>query len=394
MDNKKQHKYLNRAHRMIRMVFLTSILLGLVVNILVPDRDTSDMENRSLAKFPAISLKTVSNGDFFKGMESWFADQFVGRNTLIKLNYMNQKAAGIREINNVYLGKNMLIEKAAEPNKEQLDRNIKGINDFAKRHPELKIRFVLAPNAISIEKNKLPGSAPTRDQNKDIDNVYKSLNNTIETIDLREAMNEYKDEYIYYKTDHHWTSLGAFYAAQQMESKVNKDDYDIMPVTDDFQGTLSSKSGNSTLHDRIDIYVHKDDIRYMVTHGSDGSETLSMYNSDALKQKDKYQVFLGGNEGMINISIDNDSDRRLLLIKDSYANELIQFLLPYYRTITIIDPRYYFDDLERQMNRDIITDVLFMYNTNTFLEDTSLADCLAEQEKQEEQKNEEEEVVE
>lgn len=66
----------------------------------------------------------------------------------------------------------------------------------------------------------------------------------------------------------------------------------------------------------------------------------------------------------------------MLLIKDSYANELVQFLLPYYRTITIIDPRYYFDDINRQMKTDLITDVLFVYNTNTFVQDTSLADCI------------------
>lgn len=113
-----------------------------------------------------------------------------------------------------------------------------------------------------------------------------------------------------------------------------------------------------------------------MTYGSTLKTTRSIYQSKPLQEKDQYQVFFGGNEGMINISVNNNSKKHLLLIKDSYANELVQFLLPYYRTITIIDPRYYFDDINRQMKTDLITDVLFVYNTNTFVQDTSLADCI------------------
>ena len=102
----------------------------------------------------------------------------------------------------------------------------------------------------------------------------------------------------------------------------------------------------------------------------------SIYSREALDTRDQYTVFMGGNAGRITIEMDNDSSRHLLLIKDSYANAMIQFLIPYYRTIDIIDPRYYFEDVSRLVNSQMITDILFLYNSNTLMQDTSIADCL------------------
>lgn len=88
---------------------------------------------------------------------------------------------------------------------------------------------------------------------------------------------------------------------------------------------------------------------------------------------------MGGNKSLFHINIDNDSKKHLLLIKDSYANSLIPFLIPEYESITVVDPRYYFDDYTRLIQNDLITDVLFIYNSNTFVQDTSLADMLQTQ---------------
>lgn len=88
--------------------------------------------------------------------------------------------------------------------------------------------------------------------------------------------------------------------------------------------------------------------------------------------------FLGGNKSIQRIEMDNDSKRHLLLFKDSYANTFVQFLMNDYRTITIVDPRYYNDNIDKVMKDDLITDVMYLYNTNTFVEDSSLADVLGE----------------
>ena len=89
-------------------------------------------------------------------------------------------------------------------------------------------------------------------------------------------------------------------------------------------------------------------------------------------------MFLGGNKDIQRIELNNNSKRHLLLFKDSYANSFIQFIMNDYRSITIVDPRYYRDNIEKVMQDDLITDVMYLYNTNTFVEDTSLADVLGE----------------
>lgn len=364
---KKQYK---KAKIIISRFFFLCIALVLVANVLSPDQKTSDLENRSLAQFPdALSNNT------FKDLETYYSDQFIGRNALIHLNYLVQKTSGTREIQGVYLGKGQLIEKTANANEKQLKRNLKAINAFQKKNKDCTTQFMLVPNAVSVQKDNLPSFVSDDTQNQQMDEIKNSLNGNIQQLDARKALEQHKDEYIFYKSDHHWTSLGAYYGARLINTDVNMNNYDQYAVSTDFQGTLASKTGSLNIKDEIDIYPPKN-LDYIATYGSEAKTLRSIYRSKGLKQKDQYQVFFGGNEGLINISIDNDSDKRLLLIKDSYANSLVQFLLPYYRTITIIDPRYYFDDINQEIDKDLITDILFVYNSNTFVQDTSLADCI------------------
>ena len=206
------------------------------------------------------------------------------------------------------------------------------------------------PNAVSIKKEYLPKYAVTLNQDKQIDNIYSQLDDSIVKIDLRNILKKHKDEYLYYKTDHHWTSLASYYAYQDIAKAFNlettkQSDYTIYPVTTNFEGTLANKTGSVNI-------------------------------KDALETKDQYTVVMGGNKALFHINVDNNSKRHLLLIKDSYANSLIPFLIPQYASITVVDARYYFEDYTRLIKDDLITDVLFMNNTNTFVQDTSLADML------------------
>ena len=102
----------------------------------------------------------------------------------------------------------------------------------------------------------------------------------------------------------------------------------------------------------------------------------SIYDSSKLKEKDQYQVFMDGNHPVADIRTNAGTGRTLLLFKDSYANSFVQFLLPYYDRILMIDPRYYYDSISSTMSQNKITDVLILYSANTLFTDTSLADCL------------------
>lgn len=361
-----------------------AVIVIMILNIVIPDHKQSETENRPLQTFPSLNMEHVLFGQYGKDLNTWFSDQFIFRDQNIHVKYLIQKFTGVKEIQGVYLTKRGLIEKTSEVNKKQLDRNLKAINSFKENNPDLKVGFMLAPNAVSIEKDSLPKSADCLDQNKQMDDIYNRIDDSIKKIDLRSTLEKHKDEYLYYKTDHHWTSLASYYSYQKLASsfkldKTNKNDYKIYPVANSFEGTLANKTGSMNIKDEIDIYVPKTKTDYVVTDESTNKKSRTIYHSEALETKDQYAVFMGGNKSLFHINIDNDSNKHLLLIKDSYANSLIPFLIPEYASITVIDPRYYFDDYTRLIQNDLITDVLFMYNSNTFVQDTSLADMLQTQ---------------
>ena len=194
-------------------------------------------------------------------------------------------------------------------------------------------------------------------------------------------MTAHKEEQIYYKTDHHWTSLGAKYAFDTLAASLGianpAKEYTVYPVSHTFSGTLASKSGYNKSEDTIEIYVPKTtNISYMVEYVDEAVKSSSMYVSDALEQKDQYEVFFGGNHTRVDISTPITENKNLLILKDSYANCFIQFLTPYFRTITMIDARYYYDDIDKLIKDNGITDILILYNVNTFMTDNSLADVL------------------
>lgn len=371
---------MSKLSKKMSPILAVFVVVVCILNLLWPDSKISSMENRSLQQFPSISLSSINDGQFFKDLDNWYSDQFVGRDKWIQLKYLVSKMTGVKKIDDVYLGKGALIEDTSAVNEEQKERNIQAINQFCTGSGKTSY-FLLAPNAVSVQSNKLPSFATPLDQNQQIDDYFSKLDGSIQKIDVRDSFKKHKDEYLYYRTDHHWTSLGSYYAYQVLASSMGleqtkKSNYNVYPVSTDFKGTLSGKVGSAFMKDQIDIYVPKDNSEYIMTNETTGKSSRSIYSMEALETKDQYTVFLSGNTGRISLEMDNDSDRHLLLIKDSYANSMIQFLIPYFRTIDIIDPRYYFEDVSKLLDSQLITDILFLYNSNTLMQDTSIADCL------------------
>ena len=218
------------------------------------------------------------------------------------------------------------------------------------------------------------------DQMADIRAVSSALSPDITFVSVYDTLRSHSEEQLYYKGDHHWTSLGAKYAFETIAPYIGISDpiksWNVMQVTDSFSGTLSSASGSFSTTDSIEIYAPETEMAYYVEYAGDPVKYSSVYSSKALDSKNKYEVFLGGNYPRISITTVNDTGRNLLLLKDSFANCFVQFLLPFYDRIVIVDPRYYSDDLNADMDTCEITDVLFLYNANTFLEDNSLAGVL------------------
>ncbi len=369
---------------MVAVVFLAVLAVITAGNLLHRDREYSENENRTLAQMPTLTAASLESGDFMQSMEDYVSDQFIFRDQWISLSVLENMALGIRESNGVYIGKkNYLFEISDEPNQTAIDNNLAAIRELAASHEEINTVMALVPNSIYILDQLTPTNAPVRDQSADIAYAAESVGSAVSFVNLIEPLSEHKEEYIYYKTDHHWTTLGARYAFEAMCQALQIEDpateYDVYPVTHSFSGTLASTSGWHFGSDTIDIYVPRDiDSTSLVTYVDNGEKTASVYQSAALDTKNKYEVFLGGNYARIDINRPTESHRNLLIFKDSYANCLIPFLLPYYQNIIIIDARYSYDNVTSLINENSITDILILYNVNTFLTDTSLADVLEE----------------
>ena len=370
-------------NKYIAFMFGGFILILVAANFIKPSVEFSESENRMLAQFPEVNLATISDGSFMSGMESYISDQFIARDAWISLKLTEDKLLGKKESNGVYLGKNgYLLGIPDEPNWESVKNNVAAIRDFYTRHADLNIYMTLVPNAFYVMKNKLPANAPIRDQEKDISTVKDQVGTCATFLDVTTALKDHNTEQIYYRTDHHWTSLGAYYAYLAMTGGLGINNlpssYNIYTVTQNFQGTLASKSGYHGSRDSVQIYEPVGmENEYIVTYEDDMTKTTSVYKAECLNDKDKYTVFFGGNHSLIDIQSPSQSDRVLLIFKDSYANCLIPFLIPHYREIVIVDPRYYYDSIDQVISRRNVTDVLYLYNVDTFLSDTSLADTLA-----------------
>ena len=237
-------------------LLVLTMLLGIGTGILVRDRGFSDSENRMLAQFPAITFSSVFDGSFLEELGDYTADQFPGRDAWISLNLKMNQLLGQKEAGGVYLcDDGYLIQVPSEPNWAQAERNLAAVESFAAKYPDLSMVMTVAPNAVTVLSDLLPANAPARDQREDLAWIQEQLE-AVRFCDVTDALLAHKDEGLYYKTDHHWTSLGAKYAFYAMTEALNiqaikEEDYTAYPVSNTFEGTLSSKSGSHASRDTV-----------------------------------------------------------------------------------------------------------------------------------------------
>lgn len=379
MKKESKNRYSKIYYKIMCLLFILVLATITGLNIIKKDKNFSDTENRMLAQKPKFTIEKFMEGRFTKKFEKYKVDQFINRDMWIKIKSSTDKLLGKNKSSGVYLGKDgYLIEDFEKPSDKVLSKNIKAINKFSNKYKNINQYMAIVPNAVDILNEKLPKYAPVISQKKYIDGFESNLNKNINTIDAYKALKSHNDEYIYYKTDHHWTTLGAYYtfleAAKTMKLDSSKNEYEKFRVSNNFYGTLYSKSGYEVkTPDNIDIYIPKNkEDEYIINYIDEQKKTASFYDSSKLDTKDKYGVFLGGNHPIVNIKTTSQSNKKILIFKDSYANSFVEFLTPYFSEIIMVDPRYYYDDIDKLISDKKITDMLFLYNANTFFSDTSL----------------------
>ena len=371
--------------KLVGIIFILTLFLFLIINVIVPDREKSVQENRMLATKPKFRLSNLISGDYDEKFEAYMDDQFVGRDMWRKLKVTVDRIGGSRLENGVYIGTNgQLLEQIEVADENHLAANIKAIKSFSESQSKIPVRMMLVPDAANVLNHSLPALAKPEDQTQMFSMVRKDLGDSVEWIDVSTELNKHKTEKIYYKTDHHWTTLGAFYAFQAAAPSLGIEGdlsgkYVSYAVSDSFNGMLASKSGvNLGEKEQIDIYVPtEEDTDLIVDYVDEGKRSTSLYDSSKLKEKDQYTVFLGGNSSLLDIRTVSTSTKRLLLVKDSFANSFIPFLTPYYREIVVVDPRYYSGTINDLMDSYRISEVLFLYSGNTFFKDNNISGVFA-----------------
>jgi len=372
------------AMKIMGIVFPVILTAVMIANLILPDRSFSEEENRVLQERPSFSIASFLAGRYEKKAESYAEDQFIARNGFIKIKTAADTAMGMTSSNGVFRGRDgYLLEDITAPSGDQLSLTISSLKDFRAKNPDISMSFLLAPNAANILSDKLPLFAATENQNLYMDAFLGSLSSSgYEVIDVRDAFREkIENVQLYYRTDHHWTTDGAYIAYLEYVKKLGIPDdtvYDALVVKNDFRGTLASKSGfTNGKNDALTIYLPTAESPYdpsVIYYPDTTDKTTVFYRLDSLDTKDAYTVFGGSNHPVYTVRTPiRDNEQCLLLIKDSYANSMIPFLAQDYYQIVVVDPRYFYDDINTVINTYGVTDVLFLYNANTFFGDDSLS---------------------
>lgn len=359
------------------------LVLGLtLVNGIWPKRTQIELENRKAAQFPALSVEGVLDGSWQTAFGNWMQDQFMLRDEWINTQRAVEEVAFQKvEEGGILLGKDRwmftkLFTVSADTEK-QLDKNMQAVSDFAAKYPG-KVTFLLAPSASVIYPEELPVGAPMVDENAMLDDIFAQIGQTASVIDLRQPFAERKDEYLYFKTDHHWTPNGAYHAYEQFCTLKGLTPFDreahTAQTVENFQGTHYSATRLWNVeNDTITYYPLDNPMTVFRITGEaqyEAEKTENLINTDKFATRDKYAAFLDGNNGYS--VVEGNGTGSILVVKDSYANSFIPYLTENYAKIGVVDFRNFKYGLDSTIQKEGYDEILILYNFQTFIADTNL----------------------
>lgn len=367
-----------RIFKRLPSVIFMVLLLGLAgKEALSHQRTYSPVEKRELQTRPEISITKVLDGRFQKKYESYLRDQFPGRDHWVSFQTDMELFMGKNEIHNVYIGKNHYLlehytEKEFDP--QQISKNLQALEKFVgKAKQNADVHVMMVPTKSWILREKLPAFAPHYKEQKFYDALQQKLEKEDALISVEPVLDAHKEEEIYYRTDHHWTTLGAWYAYEQYTKAVGGDlqraqgKKKFRCISKDFYGTTYAKINYARQADKIEIYEPEDKLRVVYNMGEKKTKTL--YDVSFLKTADQYSVFTGGNQAVLEITGGIKNGKTLLLIKDSFANSILPFLAEDYEKLVVVDLRQLNVSGDRLLEMFSPTDILILYNSAQFAQD-------------------------
>ena len=399
----------------IAVLFALFISVFFLVDVFNSDRAISEFENTSLAQKPAFSWSSFVDGSFGSKYVKYINEQFLGRDNWISMKAVADMGLGRIESHGVTYGDDHYLMEKLEIVEDQnypanagtnivkqtsLDRSNGMVSSFLQMYDQ-PITFSLVPNSYAILEDEVPTGFPGADQQAYTQQIYRALSEAddqLEIVDFSDTLSQHKDEYIYYRTDHHWTTMGAYYAyvaycEQKGLTPVSLEELEENKV-EDFYGTFYSKAKRpSQPADTITWYdVDVDEFAFVANLQQDkqlaqlgevvqedGLELLrvdGMMDRRKFEVRDKYAAFMWGNSGYVKIKSSHNLNHqegktsRLLLFKDSYANSMIPYLTYNYDEIIVVDLRYMAKSTKELMQEEF-DDIFVMYNFSTYVSGAS-----------------------
>jgi len=369
MDKRKLHLYITAGA-------LATLSVGFcLAHFILPDKALSEKENRALQSLPTPSVSTVTDGRFEEDFADYFSDQFPLRQGWIYGKTAAEMMLGKTESGGVFRGRDgQLFKRFTAPAEEDFAESISCLARLKKQVGKTPVYLLISPTAAAVYPERLPLACNSDDQNLYLDRLYREAAQAgLRPVDLWGAFEKVKEEKeLFYKTDHHWTGEGALTAFESYAAAANidtaKSEYERLPVSDSFVGTLAATYGFPAAGEEITVVRPKDPPAVVVTYPDSGDKRFSLFDTDKLKTHDQYALFMGGNFGTVILRTEVKNGERLLIIKDSYANSVLPMLAAHYERITMVDPRYYRGDLYELIENGHFDDILILGNADTFAE--------------------------
>ena len=368
----------------IAAVFLLLIFGFAIATVLKPSNERSETENRLLAQKPDLTWNALISGKFSEDYEAYLSDQFVVRDGWISLKTAFERAALRQEAEDVYFARdNYLIEKHTGVfTAETAERNIQSLSAFftnlSKSMDPAHLTAMVVPNAVDILRDKLPPFADPYDEEIYLQKIAGALPEGV-WFDSSSVLRQHSGEELYYRTDHHWKTLSAYYtfeawAGEKGLSGDSAFSFRPVTVTDSFEGTIASRLGIVGRADSIERFDPEIPFDYYLIYNQSDDIRNTVYQDSFLERKDKYAYFYGGNFGLIQAKMpEHETGRKLLVIKDSYAHCFVPFTYALFDQVDMLDTRYYNASISALIGQENYTDILFLFNAAGFAEETSLA---------------------
>lgn len=366
----------NRSRGVLPVILCFAVFLTLLtaLHLALPDKERSENENRMLAKAPYFHLGALFSGSFTEDFEDYITDQFPFRDRWLDLKSRMERAVGKTENNGVFFCReDTLISRFKAPADAAVEGGIQAVNALAE-NTGLPVCLALIPSAAEIWSDRLPANADSADQEALIRRIYDGV--SVRTVDMLSALRDHGKEPIYYRTDHHWTTLGAYYGYAATAQALgltprSLDSCQPETVSTDFYGTVYSSSGVRWVQpDSIQIFVPAGEARLIRYDTPEGAES-PVYDMDKLETKDKYSMFLGGNTSRLTIRTGSGGGK-LLVIRDSYADCELPFFFDHYSEIHVLDLRYYRQSVSAYALEGGFDAILITYSLADFVTDTSV----------------------